>query len=146
MSDSPQHIIFIGAFVIKDKKILLGKRSKNEGHLPGYWAVPGGKVEHSENELDILQKTATQEVLEETGVAIEPEMFLLCNNSFIRTDGKHVVGINFLCSYKSGAAKPLEDTEEVAWVSKDELDDYLIEPNSKRHILMAFEKERGAII
>ncbi len=41
----PKHIIFVGAFIFREGKLLLAQRSFEENHLPGYWAVPGGKVE-----------------------------------------------------------------------------------------------------
>ena len=133
----PKHIIFVGAFILRDGKLLLGKRAKTEHHLPGYWAIPGGKVEISSDEWNILQQTAKTEALEETGVEIYDEMILFSNNSFTRTDGQPVVAINFLCTYKSGDAKPLEDTEEVRWVEKEELDDLKIESATKKQILLA---------
>jgi DNA polymerase II large subunit len=40
-----------------------------------------------------------------------------------------------LCKYKSGEAKPLEDTVAVRWVGKDEIDNYEFPPNVKEYVL-----------
>ncbi len=135
----PKHIIFAGGFVFRDGKLLLGQRSMDEGHLPGYWAVPGGKVEHSNGTVwDIIEKTVINEVLEETGVIIDENMQLFSNNSFTRTDGQPVIAMNFICKYASGTPKPLDGTSNVKWVSKPELSGLLIEENTQKQMHMAF--------
>ncbi len=138
---TPMHIIFAGGFVFQQGKLLLGKRSMHEGHLPGYWAVPGGKVEyHNETLWNIVQKTVKEEVREETDVIVSIETMQLINTTnFLRTDGKPVVAMNFLCDYISGEAKPLDGTDEVRWVTLEETKDLLIETNVRKQISLAFE-------
>jgi ADP-ribose pyrophosphatase YjhB (NUDIX family) len=135
----PKHIIHAGGFVFKDGKLLLGQRSMSEGHLPGYWAVPGGKVEISTGTVwNIIEKTVIDEVLEETGVVISETMQMFSNNSFTRTDGQPVIALNFICTYASGTPQLLDGTSAVKWVSKPELDGLLIESNSLLQMHMAF--------
>jgi 8-oxo-dGTP diphosphatase len=136
----PKHIIFAGGFVFKDGMLLLGQRSMDEGHLPGYWAVPGGKVELSNGTVwNIIENTVIDEVLEETGVVISENMQMFSNNSFTRTDGQPVIAMNFICKYTSGTPKPLDGTTAVKWVSEPELDSLLIEANTLHQMHMAFE-------
>lgn len=124
-------------------KLLVAKRSLDEGHLPGYWAVPGGKVDLTDEEVwNILEDTVTREVLEETGVVISSELKMFSNNSFIRTDGQPVVTINFICSYVSGDPQPLDGTTEVRWVDEAEIDNMRIEPNTCKQMHMAFSQTR----
>lgn len=136
----PKHIIHVGAFVFKDGKLLLGQRSFDEGHLPGFWATPGGKVEIEPGIWNILEKTVHDEVKEEVGIEIKSDMQMFLNNSFTRTDGQPVVSICFICKYKSGIAKPLEDTIDVRWVSLKELDDLKVEASSLKQMKMAFQE------
>jgi len=114
------HIVAVKAWIEKNGKFLLAKRSPNEVHEPNSWSLPGGKVEN-EIEADILQKTLEKEVKEEVGVDITDKIELVYNNSFQRVDEAHVVMMTFLCHYKSGEAKPLEDTAEIAWFTLEEL-------------------------
>jgi 8-oxo-dGTP pyrophosphatase MutT (NUDIX family) len=134
----PKHIIFAGGFVFKEGKLLVAQRSMDEGHLPGYWAVPGGKVELEAEVWNIIEKTVQNEVLEETGIVIENEMTMFSNNSFLRTDGQPVIAINFICSYKSGNAEALDGTSDVRWVNEEELTRLKIESNTLQQMRHAF--------
>ena len=73
---------------------------------------------------EILEKTLKREVMEEVGVEIEDEILLVGNEGFFRVSGHHVVGLTFLCRWKKGVAKPLEDQEEVKWFTKEELKNF----------------------
>ncbi len=45
----------------------------------------------------------------------------------------------FKCKYKSGEAKPLEDTIDCKWVTKKEIEKMEFPPNVKNYILKGFE-------
>jgi len=115
------HIVAVKAWIEKDGKFLLAKRGPKELHKPNTWSLPGGKVEGETEEPNILQKTLKKEVKEEVGVDVTDDIKLVYNNSFVRTDGAHVVMLTFLCHYKSGEAEPIEDTSKVKWLSIEEL-------------------------
>lgn len=116
----PLHVIAVTAVIKKDNKYLLAKRSSGDDQSPGEWSLPGGKVENEVGERR-LEDALKREVMEEVGVEIMDEVRLIYNDSFIRSSGHHVVMLTFLCEWKSGEAKPLEDQEEVAWMSIEEI-------------------------
>jgi 8-oxo-dGTP diphosphatase len=121
LTDRQKHIIYCGAAIHKNGKILVGKRSLEESHEPGKWALQGGKVDQTKGgEKNILEKTVIREVKEETGLSIKSSKYLY-STSFIRSTGHHVVALIFLCPWKSGNPKPLEDTIELAWVGPKDL-------------------------
>jgi len=93
-------------------------------HKPSTWSLPGGKIESEVEEPDILQKTLKKEIEEEVGVEIDDDIDLVYNNSFERVDGAHVISLTFLCHYKVGEAKPLEDTAQIKWLSVEELKNF----------------------
>lgn len=115
------HIVAVKAWVKKGDKYLLARRGMSEVHMPGVWSIPGGKVDDDGETVNILQETLKREVLEEVGVEITDEIDLVYNNTFNRSDGASVVGLTFLCHWKSGEAEPLEDTSEVKWFTLEEL-------------------------
>lgn len=117
------HIVAVKAWVKKGDKYLLARRGMNEVHMPGVWSIPGGKVDDDDETVNILQETLKREVLEEVGVEITDEIDLVYNNAFKRSDGASVVGLTFLCHWKTGEAQPLEETLEVGWFTLDELID-----------------------
>ncbi len=139
-SDPRKYFVLINAVVEKDGQILISQRSLTEKHGPGKWCIPGGKLEYSGVVYEALQKTAQREVLEETGVAVEEEMQLIANNTFQHDeDMVQVIAIVFLCHYKSGEAKPMEDTMAVRWIKRDEVDNFEFHNiNVKDYVLKGF--------
>jgi len=134
------HLILINAIVKKDDKILVSQRSLEETHQPGKWTIPGGKVERTKGQVwNIIEKTLSAEVLEETGVKIKKDATLLLNNTFIRSTGQHVVALIFLCDWKSGQAKPLEDTIDVKWIKREEINNFDFAPNVKKYLTAGFD-------
>lgn len=115
------HIVAVKAWVKKGDKYLLARRGMNEVHMPGIWSIPGGKIDEGGDTVNILQETLKREVLEEVGLEITDEMELIFNNTFERSDGSSVVGLTFLCHWKSGETVPLEDTSEIGWFTLNEL-------------------------
>ena len=134
------HLILVNAVVEKDSKILVSQRSFEETHQPGSWTIPGGKVERTEgNVWNVIEKTLKAEVTEETGVEIEDNAQLLTNNTFIRSTGQHVVALIFLCHWKSGKGKPLEDTIDAKWITEEELKKMEFAPNVDIYIQKGFD-------
>jgi 8-oxo-dGTP diphosphatase len=56
----------VGALIFENRRILLVERGKEP--LKGYWSIPGGIVETGEK----LEEGIRREVLEETGLDVEP--------------------------------------------------------------------------
>lgn len=65
-------VIASSAAIIKDKKILLIKRSHYTKVYPGYWAFPGGRAEEHETP----EQNVTREVKEEINVDFTPTLLL----------------------------------------------------------------------
>lgn len=132
------HVILVNAVVFRGEKILISQRSWKETHMPGKWTIPGGKVEKTSGGVyGIIENTLKREVDEETGVKIGNEVHLITNNTFIRSTGDHVVALVFACKYKSGKARPLEDTIDCKWIEISELEKFDFAPQVKNYILLA---------
>ena len=133
------HLILVNGVVFDGDKVLVSQRSLDEPHEPGKWTIPGGKVEKTIGDVfNIIEETLKKEVMEETGVEIEDKVEMVTNNTFIRSTGQHVVALIFKCNYKSGEAKPLEDTIDCKWATREEVDSMEFPPNVKGYILEAF--------
>ncbi len=113
-------IVLVKCWIEKEGKFLIVRRAESEVHAAGTWSLPGGKVDKDDTD-NILQVTLTKEVKEEVGLEIGHRFHLIRNNSFTRSDGAKVVNLTFIANYKSGEAKPLDQTTEVAWLSLREL-------------------------
>jgi len=109
MSEEKRPKVGVGVFVLKDGKILLGKR-KN-AHGKGTWCLPGGHLEFNEE----LEECAKREVLEETGVSIKNIRFATITNDMFRKEGKHYITIFMLSDYDSGEVKVMEPEKCEKW-------------------------------
>ena len=78
MDERPK--VGVGVIIIKDGKVLLGKRKNAHGE--GSWSFPGGHLEFNEELFDC----AKREVLEETGIKIKN---LFQNSKIPRGCGKN---------------------------------------------------------
>jgi len=109
-------LVGISVLVIKDGKILLGKRRGSHGE--GEYAAPGGHLEH----LESFHQCATREVLEETGMQIGPLRFLRVLNS-TQYAPKHYVDLAFVAAWEAGDPEVREPdkVESWGWYSPDDL-------------------------
>jgi 8-oxo-dGTP diphosphatase len=64
----------IGVMVLKDGKVLLGKRKGSHGI--GEYSIPGGHLEHMES----FEECAKRETLEETGIEVRNVRFVYLGN------------------------------------------------------------------
>ena len=118
--DYPERpIIGVGAVIIRGDRVLLVRRATEP--LQGEWSVPGGVLELGEK----LRDGVRREVLEETGLEVEPGEVLDVFDSIFR-DGQgrtqyHYVLIDYLCHCISEDARAGSDVSEVRWVAQDEL-------------------------
>lgn len=106
----------IGVMIMKDGKVLLGKRKGSHG--AGEYAWPGGHMEYMES----FEGCAKRETLEETGMEIENVRFLRLSN--LKTYApKHYVDIGLIADWKQGEPKVMEPDkmEEWGWYDIDTL-------------------------
>ncbi len=112
-------IIGVGAVIVSQGRVLLVRRATEP--LKGEWSVPGGALELGETLHDGLRR----EVLEETGLAVEPHGVLEVFDSIFRDDQGstqyHYVLIDYLCRVTSGEACAGSDVSDVRWVAEDEI-------------------------
>jgi ADP-ribose pyrophosphatase YjhB (NUDIX family) len=124
------HVAAVTGIIKKGDKYLLARRSYQDTQAGGQWSFPGGKIEMDVG-VGIIELALKREIREEVGLEIEDSIEFIYNDGFIRVSGHHVVMMTFLCFWKFGEAKPLEDQSEVKWLTideivkmKDELPDY----------------------
>lgn len=116
----PEHpIVGVGAVIVEGGRALLVRRASEP--LLGEWSVPGGMLGLGET----LRDGVRREVLEETGLVVEPgEVLDIFDSIFTDGEGRtqyHYVLIDYLCPPVSGEARAGTDVSEVRWVSADDL-------------------------
>jgi 8-oxo-dGTP diphosphatase len=108
---NPRPLIGVAVIVIKNGKVLLGKRKNSHGD--GTWAFPGGHLEFNES----IEECAHREIFEETGIRITNLRFGPYTNDIFDREGKHYVTLHVLADYDSGVptVKEPHKCEEWQW-------------------------------
>lgn len=106
-------------------RYLMMVRGVSEEMTPGALTPPGGKLEATGGEQDILEATLRREVLEEVGVEVVDPVYVESHAFEGQFDGRPIVVVDlvFLCRYASGEPRA-QDPEEVAgieWLTADAL-------------------------
>jgi len=99
----------VGVIIIKDNKVLLGKRKGSHGE--GSWCFPGGHLEFNES----LENCAKRETLEETGIEIKNIRVETITNDIFKEEGTHYITIFMLCEHYSGEVKVMEPEKCEKW-------------------------------
>lgn len=117
MSDLKKPGVGVGIMILKDNKVLLGKRhndpqkADSELHGEGSWTMPGGKLHFQEE----LEDAACREVFEETGVSIDKGKLKILSITNDKVRDAHFVTIGFLCKDFPGEPKVMEPDEITEW-------------------------------
>jgi len=113
-----QPIPAVGAFIIRDGRILLIRRAYEP--CAGKWSVPGGTIKLGETAIDALRR----EVFEELGVRPKSIRLLdIYDYISMDEDGRikyHYVIIDFLVNLESFEITPSSEILEYGFFTRDE--------------------------
>jgi 8-oxo-dGTP diphosphatase len=106
--ENPKPKVGIGIMILKNGKVLLGKRKGSHG--AGEYAFPGGHLEY----MEFFKDCAVRETHEESGLEIENIRFQYLAN-IKKYAPKHYVHIGLTADWKSGEPKVLEPEKCEGW-------------------------------
>lgn len=138
----PKHpLLGVGALIFTPSgrrgPILLVERGGNP--LKGYWSLPGGLVETGEK----LEDAVRREILEETGLQIQPVSRLEIFERIMRdASGRaeyHYVLADYVCKVVGGTLRAGDDVSRAEWVRRSELGNYRITEGTREVIEKAYE-------
>jgi ADP-ribose pyrophosphatase YjhB (NUDIX family) len=108
----------------------------------GYWSLPGGLVETGEG----LEQAIRREVLEETGLRIEPvEMLGIFERIMRDAKGRaeyHYILADYICKVVGGTLKAGDDVARVEWVTRSRLGDFRMTEGTQAVIEGAYSGAR----
>lgn len=123
----------------EDGRCLILKRHERETAHPGKYAVPGGKLEWGQLDLDsptrlngdvldfedAVEDVLEREAREEAGIEIERDLHYINSVAFVRPDGIPSVLVKFAACYMGGDVVLEEgDFTDYAWVNAEEVLNY----------------------
>ena len=106
-------LIGVAVIVIKDNRVLLGKRKNSHG--ADTWAFPGGHLEFNES----IEDCAAREVFEETGLSIKNLRRGPYTNDIFEAEGKHYVTLFVIADCDSGTPAVKEPRKCSRWEWSD---------------------------
>lgn len=134
MNKTPEILLVNRALIIDDDKLLLVRRSRTDERNADLWEFPGGKVDDGEDLLEGLHR----EVLEETGLSIEPHASLVHVESERIEQGKYqgklYVALFHSTRVMSGEVVLSDEHEHFVWSQVDEALQCNLTAESKRAI------------
>jgi ADP-ribose pyrophosphatase YjhB (NUDIX family) len=133
-------MVGVGAIIFDGDRILMAERGKEP--LRGWWSLPGGAVEAGE----LLKAAVCREVLEETGLIVEPvgvlEIFERIMRDTAGIPEYHYVLIDYVCRITGGELCAGDDVSSVAWVRRRDLASLTITEGTLGVIEKAFRERR----
>lgn len=129
--------IGVTAFVEKNGKVLILKRSDKEKFLPEYYELPGGKIEFGETPEDALKR----EIKEETNLEITV-INPFSTFSYVSDNNKrHTIDIQFITKLASDIRNIKLSKEHVkySWITAGEIKDYKISVKMKEALKKGFK-------
>lgn len=99
--------VSVAGVVIDGDNVLITRRADN-----GAWEPPGGILERGETFVEGVER----EVLEETGLVVEPTLFTGCYLNM----RAHVVALVFRCTALTKQLRLSAETQDLRWVRAEE--------------------------
>lgn len=142
MIDKPKVGVGFGVMILRDGKVLLGKRHDDPEKASslldgaGKWTMPGGKLYFGET----FEQGARRETKEETGLILRKLKLIAINNDIIET--AHFITAGLLCEDFEGEPQVLEPDEitEWKWFDLNEIPSPMYFPSAK--LLENYKSER----
>jgi ADP-ribose pyrophosphatase YjhB (NUDIX family) len=134
-------VLGVGALIFDaQNRILLAQRGGEP--LKGWWSLPGGVLETGET----LVEGVRREVLEETGLLVEPVRLFEVFERIMRDDeGRaeyHYVLMDYICRVTGGTLAPADDCADVRWVCREELSSLYITEGTLGVIDKAYDSQK----
>lgn len=110
MSDQPRHSVSVAGVVVDDAgRALLIRRRDN-----GQWEPPGGILELDED----IEHGLRREVLEETGLTVEP----VALTGVYKNVSRGIVALVFRCRAVGGQLTSSDETAELRWLAAEDVE------------------------
>jgi 8-oxo-dGTP diphosphatase len=129
---SPRHSVSVAAAVVDEYGRVLVTQRRDNGH----WEPPGGVLEINESIIDGLRR----EVLEETGLTVEPVRL----TGVYKNMPRGIVALVFLARISSGALTTSDETSRVEWWTAEMVEDRM-EPAYAIRIIDALRQDGPAV-
>jgi len=121
-------IVAANAFIFKDNKILITKRSSSRDHDPNKWECVSGRFNQN---FGTVEDELLREIRDELGDNFKIRLIApISFYHFYKGDDPQaeMVGINYICEYISGSIALSEEHTDYKWIKPASLIDFYTDP------------------
>ena len=136
--DSKYQKISAGGFLFKDGKVLVVRRSKDDDFLPGYYEMPGGKVDFGDHPDESLEREFMEEVNLKV-ISLNPYRIY----TYVSHEGnRHTVELVYIVKLDDDIEniKLSEEHDDFRWILGDEIDSLNFSDEMKMNIKLGFKE------
>lgn len=108
--------VAVKGILIKDQKMLIVQRSKNDETGAGTWESVGGILHFGESFDNALKR----EFFEEVGLSIQVQK-LLFSTTFLSNPARQIVLLTFLCTSEEENITLSDEHDQYLWANNEEL-------------------------
>lgn len=131
--------VALKVIINKNGKILVLKRATNKVLFPGFWDLPGGKMEYGENVIDAIKR----EIAEETGLNVALKDSPISLWSYIDSvKERQFVAVLFLAEYLGGEVRISPEHIEYKWIYPHEFANFENATNHLKAEIAKYTKSR----
>ena len=121
-------------FLYHNNKLLIARRSKHHTFLPGYYELPGGKVEEGEDLKDALKRELREELNVNVAVLESFHEFYY----FVKGVKKLEIAFFVKLDDDIGNLKLSREHDDLRWISAEEIEKYKISEGEIEAIKVGF--------
>jgi 8-oxo-dGTP pyrophosphatase MutT (NUDIX family) len=107
--------IIVDAFILRDQKILIQKRTADRKLFPNFWDAFGGHLEPNES----IEACLVREIKEESQMDLTEIISLV--HKFEWENDKSVINLQFLCRAEGEPILEKNKASEIRWISENEI-------------------------
>lgn len=130
--------VAVAGFLAHRGTVLVIRRSNQEQFLPGYYELPGGKVDFGEHPVEALKR----EFKEEVGLSIDPIKPYRVFDYVSGEIGRHTVELVYHVRFSAAMSDVvLSDAhDDYKWIDESMLDSLAITDEIRQNILEGFKQ------
>jgi 8-oxo-dGTP diphosphatase len=126
----------VTAFFVKDERILMQKRSKEEEYWKDGWVFPSGEIKKDEK----LEEALKREMREELGIDILKSRKCPKVIGFDPTSRKYFELYPFIIEKYKGEIKIVEEAQKLGWFSLEEMKNIKTFPVTYNGFIKSYKK------
>ena len=131
-----KQVIAVDAFIHRDGKVLIAKRSEKCKLFAGMYELPGGKIQFGETP----EHTIKREIREELGIRIRPIKPIHAHSSIVYEGTVHLTDLIYLTELIGDVSEiELKEHDDVAWIGQKDIDNFEMSENTREAIIRGFE-------